>query len=234
VNWTGSTRYFVVLSLLAGGMAFAQVVLPVTAPTTTAKAASSDGVAVAAVAVRPAAEVHSANGKLEVVADGSSLAQILEQIGRVTGMKITGRVADERVYGRYGPGPASEILSALLDGTGCNMLLRETTAGGAGELILTARTGGVTPPDPNARTDEYIVPLPNVPGNPNYQRPIEQLHLTEGEMHMYAERASQHGNAAGEGGGSPGQPSPPNPQQIYQQLQRLQQSQPGTQQRTEQ
>jgi hypothetical protein len=223
----------VALLLVNGGIAPAQATLPVTAPTAQPQAgvnvgaadaaATGAGVPVAASAGHPA-EVHSVGGKVEVVADGSSLNQILREIGRVTGMKITGDVADEPVYGRYGPGPASEILSALLDGTASNMLLREATAAGPGELILTPRTGGVTPPDPNAKSSQDGYVPPNVPGSPNYQRPREQLHL-ENVVPPYG-RGSQPGSDTGQGTGPTERP---NPQQIYQQLQRMQQTQPQPQ-----
>src|SRR5271156_556467 len=74
---------------------------------------------------RPPDDAHipSSDGTLFVSADNSSLNQILREIARDTGMKITGGVADERVFGHYGPAPTDQILSALLDGTGSNMLL---------------------------------------------------------------------------------------------------------------
>lgn len=63
-------------------------------------------------------------------------------------MRITGHVADQKVFGNYGPASPSTILATLLDGTGSNMLLQETAADRPAELILTPRTGGPTPPSP--------------------------------------------------------------------------------------
>ena len=96
------------------------------------------------------ATVTYAAGLLDVRADNSSLNQILRAIGNLTGMKITGGVADERVFGNYGPAEPSTILATLLDGTGSNMLLRESADNAPAELILTPRNGGPTPPNPNA------------------------------------------------------------------------------------
>jgi hypothetical protein len=96
------------------------------------------------------AEVTYAAGLINVRADNSSLNQILHAISRLTDMTITGGVADERVFGNYGPAEPSTILATLLDGTGSNMLLRISTTDAPSELVLTPRNGGPTPPNPNA------------------------------------------------------------------------------------
>lgn len=106
------------------------------------------------------ADVTYANGLLSISAANSSLNQILREISRLTGMKITGGVIDERVFGTYGPGSPAKILTSLLDGTGSNVLLIQSPKGSpAGstvssnsapvELVLTPRHGGPTPPNPN-------------------------------------------------------------------------------------
>jgi hypothetical protein len=125
------------LLLLGGGLACAQSSsVPAAAPAAREQQAGS------------IAEVAYAQGQLEITADNSSLNQILREIARKTGMKITGGVVDERVYGKYGPAAPAEILSILLGGTGSNMLLTETAPDVPAELILTPRMGGPTPPNP--------------------------------------------------------------------------------------
>jgi len=106
------------------------------------------------------AEVTYAAGLIDVRADNSSLNQILHSISRLTGMTITGGVADERVFGNYGPAEPSTILATLLDGTGSNMLLRISTTDAPSELIITPRNGGPTPPNPNASHFEDEDPSP--------------------------------------------------------------------------
>jgi len=96
------------------------------------------------------AVVTYAAGLIDVHADNSSLNQILRSIARLTGMTITGGVADERVFGNYGPAEPSTILATLLGGTGSNIILRESTTTAPSELILTPRNGGATPPSPTA------------------------------------------------------------------------------------
>ncbi len=96
------------------------------------------------------AEVIYTNGQLQVRADNSSLNQILRSISHVTGLKITGGVQEQRVFGNYGPAPLSTILATLLDGTGANTLLLGGSPGTPPELILTSRAGGAEPPGPNS------------------------------------------------------------------------------------
>jgi hypothetical protein len=121
------------------------------------------------------ADGHYANGLLTVSASNSSLNQILRDISRETGMKITGGVLDERVFGQYGPEPTAQVLNSLLDGTGSNMLLVGSNGATPAELVLTPRSGGVTPPNPNAAAMETEneeqsyrqgSPAPNDPPNP--------------------------------------------------------------------
>jgi hypothetical protein len=143
------------------------------------------------------AEVVFSDGKLEVTANDSSLNQILREVSRATGMKITGGVVDERVYGKYGPAPASAVLANLLEGTGSNMLLRENAADADApmELVLTPRMGGPSPPNPNApgydddpSPPPFAAPLPdsappvaNGPAQLPFSRPVPTPALTSTE-----------------------------------------------------
>ena len=116
------------------------------------------------------AQVIFTGGMLEVRADDSSLLQILHDISRKTGMTVDGGVADQHIFGNYGPAAPATVLATLLDGTGTNMLLRESTNDTPEQLVLTQRNGGPTPPNPNAAgfddapPDEQGPPIP--PGQP--------------------------------------------------------------------
>ncbi len=118
------------------------------------ESAAQPATVIATSTARPAnmpATIRYSDGILEVTAVNASLNQILRDVAARTGMKLTGLVRDERVYGNYGPQPAAVVLATLLEGTGCNMLLVEGAAASAPkELILTPRTGGSTPPSPAA------------------------------------------------------------------------------------
>jgi hypothetical protein len=122
-------------------------------PTTLQPTTQSPGAPAASVPpANPAhhAEITFAAGQLQVRADNSSLNQILRSISRQTGLKITGGVEDQRVFGNYGPGSISSILATLLDGTETNMLLLAGDAQNPPELQLTPRNGGGSPPGPNS------------------------------------------------------------------------------------
>jgi hypothetical protein len=100
-------------------------------------------------------------GLIEITANNASLNRILRDIARETGMKITGGVADQRVFGKYGPAAPAVVLADLLDGTGSNMFFRQGEQDQPAELILTARGGGPTPPNPNAAAfDDDSEPSP--------------------------------------------------------------------------
>lgn len=107
------------------------------------------------------AQVTFADGKVDVRADNSSLNQILREISHATGLKITGGVADQRVFGNYGPAPLSTVLATLLDGTGTNILFLAGDADSAPRLMLTPRGGGATPPSPESPVyAAYDEPVP--------------------------------------------------------------------------
>jgi hypothetical protein len=106
------------------------------------------------------ATVTFADGQLTVAANDSSLHQILRSISVSTGMTINGGVAEERVFGTYGPAEASTIIATLLDGTGVNMLLKDGPNHVPAELTLTQRSGGPTPVPITPQDDQIGVETP--------------------------------------------------------------------------
>ena len=53
---------------------------------------------------------------LKIDASNSSLAQILKDVATATGARWQGLEQDQRIFGSYGPGPARDVLTQLLDG----------------------------------------------------------------------------------------------------------------------
>jgi hypothetical protein len=174
------------------------------------------------------AQVTLANGILSVSADNSSLNQILRQISHDTGIKITGGVMDERVFGQYGPAAPDQILAELLDGTGSNMLFVKHDGDAAPELILTPRQGAPTPPTPDAvASDEKTESEDSQPQPaPEPQPAAEAVPERNRTVPQIAAPAAPGTSTPADGS----QPDSPNgvktPQQIYEQLQRLRQQTP--------
>ncbi len=81
---------------------------------------------------------------LSVQSKGDSLRNILRAISNATGMRVTGGVPEEPVYGTYGPGPAQEVLPRLFDGMAVNMMLVNEGASLPKELLLTQRVGAAS------------------------------------------------------------------------------------------
>ena len=80
---------------------------------------------------------------LLIVASNSSLAQILKEVSTETGAKVEGMGQDQRVFGTYGPGPARDVLSQLLDGSGYNVLMvGDQGQGTPRRIVLSIRPGG--------------------------------------------------------------------------------------------
>jgi len=220
-----TARCACLLVLLGAGVASGQSTLPATSPTAAPKAA------------HPAQVVYS-EGKLEVTADNSSLNQILRDVSRQTGMKITGAMIDERVFGKYGPSAPVEVLAKLLDGTSSNMILMETAAYAPAELILTPRQGGPTPPNPNPRgaDDDTASEAPQPSQRPTPPAPAPAPGVSPASRPLFSVGAAPNPSASPAAGGATdtgsadtSNPQSPNgvktPQQIYQQLQQLQQQQ---------
>jgi hypothetical protein len=124
---------------------------------------------------------------LSIEAANSSLRQILQDVTTTTGAKVEGLETDERVFGTYGPGPAKDVLSKLLQGTGYNVLMiGDQGQGTPREIVLSSRHGGAVQPATGAATtsddeDEAEeqpepAPPPTRPGfGPGGQRTPQQI-----------------------------------------------------------
>src|ERR1700729_3229907 len=181
------------------------------------------------------AKITYTDNMIVVAASNSSLNQILHDISRLTGIKISGGVTDERVFGDYGPASPAQVLATLLDGTGSNMLLVQSTGNAPAELILTSRQGGPTPPNPNAQTfdepgDSSVEAPPNPVARPiRHQPPSPYAPRPVPSPDNPAPPAQTNDTPPAPQSDSTAQPSSSNgiktPQQIYDELQRMRQQQ---------
>jgi hypothetical protein len=137
---------------------------------------------------------------LSIEANNSSLQQILKDVSTATGAKVDGFSSDERVFGAYGPGKPSDVLSQLLQGSGYNVIMVGDEAGGVPRQIqLSPRQTANAPPAaarsvPNSTAEEEEPEEQPTPEEPPPNRP----------------------------GFQPGAP-PHSPQQILQEMQQRQQ-----------
>ena len=99
------------------------------------------------------ASITFTGGRLTIQATNSSLRAILTDLQIRTGVKVEGLNHDVRIFGVYGPGNAQEVLSALLDDSGYNVLISGVKADGSPrEIDLSARTVAAAAQPGAART----------------------------------------------------------------------------------
>jgi hypothetical protein len=113
---------------------------------------------------------------LFIQASNSSLDQILNDISMKTGAKVEGMGADERVFGTYGPGPARDVLTELLDGTGYNVLLvGDLGQGTPRRIVLSGRPAGAAQPSgqstPSDNDAEQEQPAPESTPTGSFSQP---------------------------------------------------------------
>ena len=185
---------------------------------------------------------------LTVSAKGESLRSVLARVARTTGMKVSGGVPDEPVFGTYGPGTVQAVLTSLFDGMSINLLLLQGGPGLPKQLTLTARTGGPTPPQPsqplNASDDPAEVNLaqpqpqqPFVLGRHNSPNSFQQLPQdgpqtnNPGPAVPLNDAGAASGQAATDANGTPQSPNGVRtPEQIFEELRRRQQGNTAPQQ----
>ncbi len=110
---------------------------------------------------------------LFIQAYNSSLDRILNDVSLKTGAKVEGMGADERIFGTYGPGPARDVLSELLDGSGYNVLLvGDLGQGTPRRIVLSGRPTGPPPPAQSTQEgDEETMTPPEVPLTGPFSQP---------------------------------------------------------------
>ena len=234
-----SARLLLLLASIGAGAEFApaaaQVAVP--APAATLPATAPTGSVSDLPSARPATLPRRAEGNaaiqwdgavLAIRASGEDLPTILTEVSRVTGLKVTGGVPDERVFGNYGPGSVQQVVADLLDGLYVNLVLLDGTATAPKELILTPRTGGPTPPSP-ARAVVYEPPIVRA-DRPFRSTPAPGLSEPPSQQPAGSPIVGSQGadpNAAAAPGGSSAQPQSPNgvrtPEQIFEELRKRQQ-----------
>jgi hypothetical protein len=230
------------LALLLPGMpviAVAQdVAIPATAPTQSVSDLPSARPATLPYQPRAGAGTNAVQwdgSTMTIQASGEDLPAILSAVSRATGLKVTGGVPDERVFGVYGPGTVQQVVTDLFGGLYVNLLLVNGTATQPKELILSPRTGGATPPSP-ARSIAYEPQQPNRTDRPFRGTPPQGAGLTQpppgsplpGVVSSGAPGQDPNAAAPTDANGQPQSPNGvPTPEQIFEKLRKQQAAQQG-------
>ncbi len=176
-----------------------------------------------------APQVSFKSGELTIVARNSSLGVILQAVETQTGASIDmpGTPSD-RVVGQFGPGPAREVLAALLNGSHFNYVLLGSPQNPnvLQRVVLLAKSSTSDEPSAPAqaasafsgtlpRQGAFVVP--NQDDDPNAQDDAEDMAEPEQPAEV------QNGPNVDQNG----QPAIKTPQQLLQELQQQRQAQPG-------
>jgi hypothetical protein len=174
--------------------------------------------------LRPAnaPKISYSGGHLKIIADNSSLADILNALQTTTGAKLEGSQPDaERVFGQFGPGSPRQVLDALLAGSRYDFILLGSIEDPSNvqRIVLSphssAAGGGSAPgaqqayrpPTPTPQTDDddndsFVSPQP-------IAQPVQPPDTS----------AQPNPNQ------QPGSPQVRTPEQLLQELQRMRQQQ---------
>ena len=166
-------------------------------------------------------QVKYSRGQLTIVAENSTLSDILRAVRTLTGAVVeVPSNATERVVTHLGPGPAREVLAALLNGSHFNYVMMGSAAhpDSVERLILTSKSGVAPPPtatEAPVQNPEVQMDDPGTPGTDISEQPVDQ----------------SPENAANEENQPPnGQQQVKTPEQLLRELQQQQQMQQQQQQ----
>ncbi len=193
-------------------------------------------------------EVTYQNGMLTIVAQNSSLGDVLREVHRITGAAIdVPPNATERVIAQIGPGPAREVLASLLNGSAFNYVMVGSSSDPTrlASVMLTTKPAG-PPPESAANVyqpaqQQYIVNQPVMAPGQGPGGPVVQPAAGDDEADADAEEDKdeddsgdddQDQNQAGNTNpnaqdGSQPNAGPKTPQQILEMLRQRQQQGPG-------
>jgi hypothetical protein len=191
--------------------------------------------------------VNFQNGRLSILAQNSTLSDILREVRKRTGASIEiPPNATERVVASLGPAPPRDVLAALLNGTSFNYVMVGSVADptALSSVVLTARPAGggtqtvanvsqptpvFTPPERSeigpgmVRPGGFIPRVQPVTPQPNPQAANGDDNADEEDADDSDQDEAQ---SQDQGGGAP-QPNagPKTPDEILQMLQKQQQQQ---------
>ena len=173
-------------------------------------------------------QVAYSGGLLTITADNSTLGDILRAVHRQTGaaIDVPGN-ATERVVGRFGPGPARDVVASLLNGSHFNYVLvgSETDPRGLDRVVLISKPGSDQAPVEQARFQGRVqapVPQPVDAGDAASDDDAAQDMIPDASE-ATDEQANQAQGEEPAQAQQPGQSAIKTPEQLLQELQQRQQ-----------
>ena len=139
-------------------------------------------------------QVSYQGGQLTITARNSTLGDILKAVQAQTGAEIDlPGTGSDRVVGSFGPGPARDVLTALLYGTHFNYVVlgSETDPQSLNRVMLFAKTAAAAQPTPaeSASATNYVAPQP-------YQNMVRPLPGRQGVPGQAAAQAADTDDSA--------------------------------------
>ena len=178
-----------------------------------------------------APQVSFHNDQLTIIAHNSTLGDVLRAVRNQTGAAVEIPAnATERVVGRFGPGPARDVLAVLLNGSHFNyvMLGSASNPNALDRVILTHKSGGAseTSAQPNPG-DQPIAGQPQAlpPGVVPPGQETEEMNDDFSDDTAGLEDQPADQNIQADEQQPNGQPVVKTPEQLLQELQRQQQQQ---------
>jgi hypothetical protein len=188
-------------------------------------------------------QVSYQSGMLTIVAENSTLGDILREVHKSTGAEIeVPPSATERVVARIGPGPARDVLASLLNGSAFNYVMVGSASdpSSLASVILTMKQGGgagETVANVYQPPQQFVPQQPGPmapgtgPGGPVVQAPADEEEADaedkDEEDNADQEQAQDQAGSAAPADGSQPNVGPKTPEQILEMLRSRQGQTPG-------
>ena len=207
-------------------------------PAVASSVASQVGTPRSLLPLRPP-RVSYSNGMLSIVAENSTLADVLSAVRQKTGASIEAppSAASERVVISIGPAPANAVLTALLNGSRFDYIIlgSQPSAGTPLQMILREKQAGAQGPN-QGNTQAFAQSRPAVPAEAPQQ---EEDYIPEAEMPDEVQPEAQPESQPGASGQpnqqqQPGQQQVKTPEQLLEELKQMQVQQQQQQQQMQQ
>jgi hypothetical protein len=209
---------------------------PASAPVQTPQSAATQTQGPYGLALQPAnpPRISYANGELTVVADNSSMTDIMSGIERATGARLEGSQPDtERVFGQFGPASPRDVLDSLLSGSRYDFILVGAIDDPGGVKTIMLSPHGSSAAGGSVAQNQPVQPRSNATDNPdddNDEAVAAQQSMSEAPQPVQnvkqpAQYPPSEQTTPPQNGQQQQQQQVKTPEQLLQELQRLRQQQ---------